>query len=341
MKKIYLKDIAKNLNVSKTAVSLVLNNKGDENKISKETQERIIAYAKKYNYVPNQLARGLSRGKSETIGLIIPNISDTFYAQIAGFVEARAMEMGYTVVFSSSYEKPEKESKLIQSMLNRQVDGLIISSTQKNEEDILRLQESDFPFVLIDRHYPNLDTNYVIVDNFGGIYHATKHLLGLGRKKIGFVTIKSELDAMQQRLLGYIKALDDHGVEQDNRFVSELDQKTYVSDMAEMIKAVTTPEKRVDALLFSTHYLAREGLRALNDMDIRIPDEVAIASFSEMSAFDLVNPPITAVIQPVQKIGDLAVDILVDEMKGDNMIKTKDKRIVLDTNFKIRKSCGA
>ena len=189
MKKVFLKDIAKDLNVSKTAVSLVLNNKGDENKISQDTQRKIIDYAKTHNYVPNQLARGLSRGKSETIGLIIPNISDTFYAKVASFIEKKAKEHGYTVIFSSSNEDPKMEAELIQSMLNRQVEGLIIASTQQNQKEIRSLKNGNFPFVLFDRHYPESETDYVVVDNFGGSRIATEHLLNLGRRKIGFVTL--------------------------------------------------------------------------------------------------------------------------------------------------------
>jgi len=128
LKKIFLKDIAEELNLSKTAVSLVLNNRGDENKISKETQKRILDFAKKNNYRPNQMARGLSLGKSETIGLIVPNISDIFYARIAHYIELKAKEFGYNVVFSSSNENATIEKELIYSMLNRQVDGLIIAS---------------------------------------------------------------------------------------------------------------------------------------------------------------------------------------------------------------------
>ena len=226
-------------------------------------------------------------------------------------------------------------------MLNRQVDGLIISSTQKNEKDIIRLQDDDVPFVLIDRHYPNLDTNYVIVDNYGGIYHAAEHLLNLGRKRIGFVTIQSGLDAMKQRLQGYMDDMENKGLKVEDQFIVELDQEQYVSQMEEMLKTIVKPERKVDALLFSTHYLAREGLRALNQLEVMIPDEIAITSFSEMSAFDLVSPPITAVIQPVKKIGEMAVEILVNEMKEECKIKTKDNRIMLDTHFKIRKSCGS
>lgn len=341
MKRLYLKDIAKELNVSKTAVSLVLNNKGDENKISQETQKKIIAYAKKYNYVPNQLARGLSRGKTETIGLIIPNISDTFYSTIAGCIETRAMEKGYTVIFSSSNERPEKESKLVQSMLNRQVDGLIIASTQENQDEIKFLQRSNCPLVLIDRHYPDISTNYVVVDNFGGINKATRHLLSLGRRRIGFVTIKSELEAMKQRLSGYQNAIEDSGGSQTKLLVEFLDHNNFKDTMKEAIKGLVLSSNKADALIFSTHYLAREGLRSLKSLNVKIPQEVAITSFSEMSAFDLVDPPITSVLQPVNEIGNTAVDILVDEMEGKNTLEQEDKKRVLETRFVIRKSCGS
>lgn len=341
MKKLFLKDIAKDLNVSKTAVSLVLNDKGDENKISQDTQQRIIAYAKKHNYVPNQLARGLSRGKTETIGLIIPNISDTFYSAIAGCIETRAMELGYTVIFSSSNESSEKESKLIKSMLNRQVDGLIIASTQENQDEIKFLQKSKFPLVLIDRHYPEISTNYVVVDNFGGIYKATSHLLSLGRKKIGFVTIKSELEAMKQRLLGYQNAIGDSQRAQNKLLVEFLDHSNFKGQMEGAIKKLVLTESHADALVFSTHYLAHEGLRVLKSLNIKVPNDVAIASFAEMAAFDLVDPPITSVLQPVKEIGKTAVDILVDEMKDEKLIKQTHKKKVLETSFVIRKSCGS
>lgn len=338
LKKMYLKDIAKNLNVSKTAVSLVLNNKGNENKISQETQRRIITYAKKHNYVPNQLARGLSRGKTETIGLIIPNISDTFYARIAGRIETKAMEIGYTVVFSSSNESPEKETRLIQSMLNRQVDGLIIASTQKNHKDIEMLLKSNFPLVLIDRMYPEIHTKYVVVDGYGGAYKAADYLISLGRKRIGFVTIRSELEAMEQRFLGYKKALEESNLAEKYTRGRVLTLGNYEVEMSEAIKDLISNDK-VDALIFSTHYLTGAGLRALKFLKVEVPSEVAVISFDEMQAFDLIDPPITSIVQPVEDIGNQAVDILLDEIERKNVIT--DKKRILDTRLLIRKSCGA
>ncbi len=339
MKKIFLKDIAKELNLSKTAVSLVLNNRGDENKISKDTQKRILDFAKKNNYRPNQMARGLSLGKSETIGLIVPNISDIFYARIAHHIELKAKEFGYNVVFSSSNENADTEKELIYSMLNRQVDGLIIASTQKNEEDILKLSEANFPFVLIDRHYPEIKTNYVIVDNLEGVKNMTNHLLKNGRKKVGFISIKSQLDALLQRRLGYELALTESGNEIKASIIKELDPFNYQNEMKGAIKNMVKEPSGVDSIVFTTHYLAASGLRELKLLKIEVPSEVAIISFDELGAFDLVDPPITTSKQPVDDIGNSAVEILVNEIENKNT-KIENER-VLHTKLLIRKSCGA
>ena len=339
MKKIYLKDIAKGLNVSKTTVSLVLNNRGNENKISLETQKKVFDYAKKHDYKPNHFARGLSRGKSDTIGLIIPNISDVFYAKIAGCIEKKAKEFGYTVVFSSSNEDPGIEQELISSMLNRQVDGLILASTQQNSLEIERLKKAEFPFVLIDRHYPNIDTNFVVVDNYGGVNKATKHLLKLERKKIAFISLKSELGAMRQRLLGFQDALLDFNIELNRDHIKELSFENYQNEMLQAIKELVQYPDKVDAIVFATHYLTSSGLRQLRSIHMDVPREIAIVSFDELSAFDLIDPAITAIIQPVEEIGNFAVEILLDEIEGRNGKVRIEK--VLETELLIRKSCGS
>jgi len=338
MKKVFLKDIAENLNISKTTVSLVLNNKGDENKISKETQKKVIDYAKAHNYKPNELARGLSSGKSETIGLIIPTISDTFYARIASCLEKKARQYGYTVIFSSSKEIPKKEAELIRSMLNRQVEGLIIASTQQNKEEIAALKKTKIPFVLFDRHYPNCKTNYVVVDNFAGAKVATEHLLNLKRRRIGFVTLKPGLEVMRQRLLGYQSALNNHNIDLKQNLVKELSINQFQSEMAQTIRELILFPNSVDAILFSTHYLTVLGLRELRKLNIRVPQDVAIVSFDELSTFDLVHPPITSVVQPVDEIGDLVMDVLMNRIKSRKSLPLDQK--ILDTKLTIRKSCG-
>ncbi len=339
MKKIVLKDIAKSLQVSKTTVSLVLNNKGDVHKISKDTQKRILDFARKHNYKANHLARGLSRGQSETIGLIIPNIADVFYSKIASCIEKKAKEYNYTVVFSSSNENTKTEKELILSMMNRQVDGLIIASTQQNETEIQQLKNAKFPFVLIDRHYPDIDTNYVIVDNHDGVKNVTQHLINLGKEKIGFISIEPKLDAIKQRLYGYQDALLVNDIPENKEYIKELNNNNYQQQMKGVIRELVGAPNYVDAIVFSTHYLTVSGLRELRLINCKVPDDVAIVSFDELSAFDLIDPAITAIIQPVNKIGNYAVEILLDEMEGSKT--SKESRKILKTELVVRKSCGS
>lgn len=337
MKKASIKDIAKHLNVSVPTVSLVMNGRGDEKRISQETQKKIIDYAKVRNYKPNIFAKGLKKGRSEMIGLIIPNISDVFYARIASRIEKEAAKQGYTVIYSSSEESGKKESELIRSMLDRQVEGLIIASTQKNEADILELKRMKFPFVLVDRHYPNIETDYVIVDNKGGIDKAVCHLLNLDMSKIGFITLKPELDAIKNRFLGYTDALKNHGIAFNPDYVQELNVENYELEMVGAIDDLINSASPVDSIVFTTHFLTAFGLRELKARQIRVPEDIKIISYDQYSVFDLIEPAITAVTQPVLDIGDNAVDILLGKLKSRS---TEKSQIILETGFITRKSCG-
>jgi LacI family transcriptional regulator len=325
------------LNISKSTISLVLNGRGDEKRVSKETQEKIIKFAKEHNYKANQLARGLSRGKSDMIGLIVPNISDIFYARIARRIERIAERSGYNVIFSSSGESARKEAELIHSMLNRQVDGLIIASCQQNADDILRLKRINFPFVLIDRQYPEIETNYVGVDNAGGVSVSVNQLVKSGRKRIGFVSLKPGLDAIHERLVGYEQTMQQNGLDIKEGFVQELDYESIESDMSHIINEMVKFPVSIEGIVFATHYLAAAGLRELKKLNVRIPMDVALVSFGQMSDFDLVEPPITSVIQPTDEIGDKAVELLLSGMKNELPV---DKKIILQTNLVVRKSCG-
>lgn len=325
------------MGISKTTISLVLNGRGDEKRVSKETQERIIKFVKENNYHANQLARGLSRGKSDMIGLIVPNIADTFYARIARRIEIIAELSGLNVVFSSTGESSKKESELIQSMLTRQVDGLIIASCQKNAEDVLRLKRLNFPFVLIDRHYPDIETNSVTVDNAGGISIAVDQLVRAGKKRIGFVTIKPGLEAISERLLGYRQTMHGHGLEIKEGFVQELAIESYESEMPGIIKNMIQVPNGIEGIVFSTHYLAAAGLRELKRLNVKVPIDVAMVSFGQMSAFDLTEPSLTSIVLPADEIGDRAVEILLRCMRENLELNEK---IILKTNLVVRKSCG-
>jgi LacI family transcriptional regulator len=320
-----------------TTVSYLLNDRGDEKRVSKETQDRIKKYAKVHSYKPNQLARSLSLGKSNTIGLIVPNISDTFFAQIARRIEKKAEKLGYNVVFSSTGESPERESKIIQSILDRQVDGLIIVSSEKNEEDILKLKKGNFPFVIVGRKYTDIDTNVIALEDKKSVSSGLELLIKNGRKRIGFVTISLDLQSIKERLNGYNEVMNHHNLKIENNFIQHVSYQDVEHGIKEAIHTLIHTAK-VDSILFATHYLAEEGLRVLKQTKVKITEEFAIVSFGKDRGFDLFDPPLTSVDFPIIEMGDAAVDLLLDTMEHKT---TNYKNITMKTKLDIKASYGS
>ncbi len=340
MKKTSLSDIARALGVSKTLVSLVLNNRGNEVGINKETQKKVIKMAQKLNYKPNLIARGLRLGASKTIGLIVPNIGNQFFANIARVVEDEAGKNDYRVISVSSDENPVKEASLIKVLLERQIDGLILASSLKERNEILSLKNEKVPFVLIDRHFPQIKTNYVVVDNYSAAYNVVTHLINQGFKKIALVKITpSYLTPIKLRFDGYREALHDHGIRFDKRQVKEIPFGGIKATMEQALPELLFRPVSAEALFFLNNDLTVAGLGIINKLGLRIPQDVAIVSFDDLELFQLLYPPITAVAQPWQDMAKNAVHILVQEMQsqGKNIEKTQ---IVLPTKLEVRKSCN-
>src|SRR5688500_12905366 len=182
-KKVSLKDIAQKVGVSIALVSYVLNNK-KEGRISKEIAEKIKATAKKLDYRPNQIAKSLKTNRTNTIGLIVADISNPFSSSLARIIEDEADSQGYTVIFGSSDERSDRCKKLVDTLLNRQVDGLIILPPAEFEEGINELKQQQIPFVIVDRYFPDIEANVVKLDNCKAAIEAVTHLLDSGRRKI-------------------------------------------------------------------------------------------------------------------------------------------------------------
>ncbi len=321
-----LKSIAKALNVSRTTVSWVLAGKGDEKKISLATQERVLEYAKKANYQPNLLAKSLISGESKTIGLVVPSIGDEFYAQIARVIELKAESCGFTLTFCSSEADSEREAKMIQMLKSKMVDGLIIAPTKHSKREIESLINESFPFVLIDRFFPELDTNYVLVDNEGGCYQLTKHLLALGRKKVAFVTTDTNLVVMGLRYNGYKKALSDTKNRLNSNLYIEVKRSDYEKELIKAFDRLFHEVPDVDGFCFATHYLALEGLRYFYAHHINITKRISLACFHGSPSFSILAPNMSLAIQPIEGIGEEAVNVLIQNIEKK---KTENRQIVL------------
>ncbi|QJW90017.1 LacI family DNA-binding transcriptional regulator [Spirosoma taeanense] len=318
-KRTSLKDIAQLVGVSTALVSYVLNNKR-ENRISKAVAQKIRKAAQELNYQPNQIAKSLKTNKTRTLGLLVADIANPFFSSLARYIEDEADRQGYTLIFASSDENPQKFRKLINTLLSRNVDGLLIAPPEGTQDQIIQLQQQATPFVLIDRYFPDLRTSYVALDNHQAIYLATEHLIRSGFRRIGMLTFQTELTHINERTRGYRSALNDHQIPFKKRWLREISRSNLIPEVAKAIHELTAGHNPVEAIVFASNTLALCGLRQLKSQSIRIPDNVAVVSFDETDINDLFHSPLTYVRQPLQEMGQLATRILLETMSANNRI---------------------
>lgn len=335
-KKVTLSVIAEELQVSKTLVSLVLNGKGDAAAINKMTQEKVIRKALELNYKPNQVARGLRMGTTNTIGLLVADISNPFYARITRTIEHYAEKEGYSIIVCSSDEDQEREKRLIRMLLDRQVDGVIMTSTLNNSEELHSLFPKDYPLVLFDRYLANSQANYVGVNNILATEDAVCHFIAKGHKNIGFLTITpGYLSTLRDRKMGYYKALLEHGIEHKERYIIEIDYNQIKEKRYTQISDFLNENKEVTAVFCTNNHLAVACLEAVKQLGLKVPEDLSIITFDDVELFQFTSPALSTIAQPLEEIGQRAVAILLKEMKSSDPTPQKE---ILQTKLIIRES---
>jgi LacI family transcriptional regulator len=338
MKKTSLKDIAQKAGVSTALVSYVLNGKEKETRVGEVIAKKIREIAKELNYQPNHLAKSLRSGKTSTIGLIIADISNPFFANIARVVEDEAKRSGYTVIIGSCDESADKSWDLLNVLINRQVDGFIIVSSEGSENQVLYLKERNIPFVLLDRHFPDIPTDFVATNNYKASYDAGIHLIEGGYLKIGIIAYKSDMYHMEERIRGYRHALADKRIEFQNDWLRTVRFETMENEVKVAIDEMLAPDNKVEALIFATYGLAINGLKYINELKLKVPKDLAIVSFGQAEAFDLYYCPITFLRQPLEMLGKTAVEYLLKKLKNP---QEDIKQILMEAKLIARESSGA
>ena len=282
-----LKDVAAAAGVSTSLVSFVLNGKQQQYRVNKDVAEKVKRIAKELNYKPNGLAKSLRDGSSKTIGVIVSDISNQFFADIARHIESATEEKGYMALFASSDENAQTMEKQVERMLAKEVDGLILVPCNGSRNTIECLSERNVPFVLLDRYIPDLKSNYVTLDNVKAGYDATMHLIQQGYSQIAMVGYKGELAARYCR---------------------------------KEVRSIV--EGGADALLCATNAITIQCLRHIKDSDIRIPDDLALVGFDGGSVFDFFYAPLTYFEQPLETMARKSVDVLVEMLEsGQGMMQ--------------------
>ena len=329
-----LKSIADHLNVSVTTVSRVLNGKSNTYRISKETERKILKAASELNYTPNQLARGLRLQKSHTIGYIIPDISNPFFSSIAKSVEKSARKFGYSILLCDSEENTELEISLIQLMLNRKVDGLIISPVGIEVSHLVNLSVKKMPIVLLDRYFPNLDLPFVTSDNYQGAFEAVNMLIEYGHRRIACIQGLRKTSPNNDRLRGYIDAHKKNDLPIDESLIvgdSFGEENGYIETKL-LLKKRDIPT----AIFAVSNLISLGAIRAITEEGLKIPEDVSMISFDEQPYSRFLSTPMTTVAQQSMQIGQFATKILIDQIENKNSIEPKG--IFLPTRIIMRDS---
>jgi LacI family transcriptional regulator len=307
-KKITIKDIANDLSISKTAISFVLNGKGAQMGISEHSQKRILDYLEQINYIPNVSAQGLRTGKTKTIAMMVEDISDPFFSSIARVIEEIAYKKGYKILYSSTENDTQRARDLIQLYRSRQVDGYIIAPPPGIEADVNELLTDNLAVVLFDRTLEGTHVNSVLVNNFQSSYNGIKHLIENGYHSIAMVSLVSEQVQMMERHRGYQKAMDEINKPYIIKNVVYHDSN---ADNIAVIKDFLDANKTIDAVFFTTNYLAESGLEAIRNLKLQIPEDLAVIVFDDDKLFRLFTPSITAIAQPIFEISEQVIKLIL------------------------------
>ncbi|HLQ99982.1 MAG TPA: LacI family DNA-binding transcriptional regulator [Sphingobacterium sp.] len=326
-KRILISDIARAMGVSITTVSFVLNGKAEEKRISEEVTNRILAYVEKVGYKPNQLAKSLRSGETKLLGLLVEDIGNPFFANVAKHIEKEAYKNDYHIIYCSIANDDNRAKELIDLFYDRHIDGFIITPTDNLSPTVRMLIQSKIPTILFDRYLTDVETNYVVSDNFKAAYDATKHLLeNKNHQKVGLVSLYSNQTQMRDRMEGYRKAID------ESRLQNFIQKISLDEDMSNDIMHDFIVGNQLDAVLFSTNYLTISALKSSKEKNFTMPKFI---SFDEHTLFNLYEPSITSISQNIKEIAHQLIKVLIKQ------ISSKDepiRQVVVPCELKIRAS---
>ncbi len=329
-----IKELAGKLGLSPTTVSRVLNGKSKKFRISQETSQKVLDAARKYHYSPNRIARGLKMEKTETIGLIIPDIANPYFGSIAKTIEVEARNSGYSIILCDSLDDEITEAELLQLLAGRKVDGIIIAPTGKSSRHVTEIQQQGIPVMVIDRYLPGTNLPFVITDNHLGAILATEHFIKMGHRNIACIQGINGISANNDRVRGFRDALQKHRIPVKESMILGTDfgeENGYIQTK----KLLALPD-RPTAIFALSNLISLGSIRALKEAGLTIPDDISIVSFDEQPWSAYLACPMTTVEQPREEIGRLAFDSLLNII--DKVLPTKAENLMLQPRLIYRES---
>jgi LacI family transcriptional regulator len=331
--RVTLKRIGKQLGISVTTVSRILNGYARRYRISKETEKSVVKLASELKFVPSRLARGLRLNKTTTIGLVIPDISNPFFASIANGVAIKAHQNGYGVILCDSQGHLEMEIESLEVLFSRGIEGLLLCPVGQSCEHLKKFEKNSFPVVLADRYFPRLSLPYVASDNFAGARDATQYLIENGHRQIMCLQGLRNTSPNEDRVRGYETALEAGNIP-INRNLMIGDSFSEQCGYSETNRLLGKGQKFTAILAFS-NLLMLGALRAISEAKLKIPDDLSMISFDDEPYMAHLSPPMTTIEQESSEIGQKAVSLLLERIQSPDK---SPEGILLPTRLIVRRS---
>lgn len=329
-RRVKLVDIAAKTGFTVGTISKALQNKEG---ISQETRESILKAAKEIGYIANSQAGGLRSGSSKTIAIIVSDIANPLFAIKIKICVAELEKQGYRAIVMDTEERPEREEQAVISALNKNVDGVLLCPSQKSTDSVELLKKNGMPFVLMGRHFENLDADYVICDDVNGGYLAGRHLAELGHRRILVITADPEISCSSERLEGFRRAMEEAGIEIDPALIVQSAASGH--DSKRIIEDALAQKLDFTAIFAFSDYIAWEIIYELNSHGIRVPEDVSVVGFDDVQSHMSFPPPLTTVHYPKRTISMRSVELLLSRIhkKSDDCA-----HMVLDTHLVVRQT---
>lgn len=332
--KVTIHDLAKALNVNASTISRALN---DSPRVTQRTKDKVLAKANELGYQRNVLASNLRKNQTHTIGVIVPRISRHFFSSAISGIEETAYKSGFNVMICQSLESLEREQTIIDSMIANRVAGVLLSVSMEtlNYDHLSGLKKNGIPIIFFDRHCEIPGYSNVIIDDFQSGFNATEHLIKNGCKRIAHFSGPGELKIYQNRFRGYLAALNHHHIPYLPELV--ISSRLMEKDGYESAKALLASNLHIDGLFAANDVSAIGAMKYLKEKGVKIPEDIAIVGFSNEPLSEVIEPSLTTIDQSGNKIGALATDLLLKQIKNKS-IKTQEETITLKTSLITRKS---
>lgn len=326
-----LKDIANKLNLSTATVSLTLSGQGDARKVNKVTQQRVFDCARELNYKPNVLARSLNTGYSQNLGLIVPDITDSFFSQLSDYIEQEAEKRGYTLMICTSRNDYMREMTMIDLLQQKRVDGLLIAPLPRPADCLYSNLPDDFPVVAIDQLQPQWKGSVVVASDRKSSHEIVSRMIRRGARHIALLCVDASRYSIQERVQGYRDALQEANMSFDGELYAELSVENYREEIPSVLDHVFSVCPQVDAFFFTTHMLVDVLVCYFHSHGLKFTSHYQFACFHGSPVYSKLLPSISIVQMPLEEMAMESVRLLCDQIEGrKKKIEIPRERLVLD-----------